>query len=142
MIAKPREAYRAYRIAPGDSNRLVLVFDPVGAATNFVFAIEIFDVGGATPPNRHPRAQEMFYVLAGAGRAECDGRRIALRRGDSLMVPAGSSHQIWNTGKTRLYCLTFMTPDDDFAELIRRGVPAAIDAEDWAVLLGDAGNAE
>jgi mannose-6-phosphate isomerase-like protein (cupin superfamily) len=136
MIAKPREAYRAYRIAPDDSNRLVLVFDPIGEQANFVFAVEIFDVGGATPPNVHPRAQEMFYVLAGEGEADCGGKTLRLRRGDSLLLPAGTSHVIRNTGRKRLYCLTFMTPDDDFAELIRSGAPAALDDEDWTVLRG------
>jgi len=136
VIAKEREAYRAYRISPGDTNRLVLVFDPIGEAAHFVAAIEIFDVGGRTPPNVHSAAQEMFYVLAGEGVAHADGRSVALRRGDSLLLPAGVEHVIENTGSGRLYCLTLMVPNQDFAELIRAGEPAALDEEDWAVLLG------
>lgn len=136
MIAKPREAYRAYRISPGDTNRLVLVFDPIGERADFVFVIEIFDVGGRTPPNAHPRAQEMFYVLKGQGVAHCDGKSLKLRRGDSLLLPRGVEHVIENTGPERLYCLTFMVPNDAFAELIRAGIPAEIDEEDWDVLLG------
>jgi mannose-6-phosphate isomerase-like protein (cupin superfamily) len=136
VIAKEREAYRAYRISPGDTNRLVLVFDPIGEAANFVAAIEIFDVGGRTPPNVHSAAQEMFYVLAGEGVAHADGRSVALRRGDSLLLPAGTEHVIENIGSGRLYCLTLMVPNQDFAELIRTGEPAALDDDDWAVLLG------
>jgi mannose-6-phosphate isomerase-like protein (cupin superfamily) len=136
VIAKPREHYRAYRIAPGDTNRLVLVFDPIGEQANFVFAIEIFDVGGRTPPNVHHRAQEMFYVLSGEGVAHCGARSQRLRQGDSLLLPPGTTHQIENTGKSRLYCLTFMTPNEDFAELIRGGATVPLDEEDWRVLLG------
>jgi mannose-6-phosphate isomerase-like protein (cupin superfamily) len=136
VIAKQREAYRAYRIAPGDTNRLVLVFDPIGEGADFVAAIEIFDVGGRTPPNIHSAAQEMFYVLAGEGIAHAGGRSVALRRGDSLLLPAGTEHVVENTGAGRLYCLTLMVPNQDFAELIRGGEPAALDDEDWAVLLG------
>jgi mannose-6-phosphate isomerase-like protein (cupin superfamily) len=136
MIAKRREAYRAYRISPGDTNRLVLVFDPIGEQSNFVFAIEIFDVGGRTPPNVHPHTQEMFYVLEGEGVAHSGGQRIALRRGDSLLLPSGTPHEIENTGADRLYCLTFMAPNDNFADLIRSGAPAEIDDADWQVLLG------
>jgi mannose-6-phosphate isomerase-like protein (cupin superfamily) len=136
MIAKRREAYRAYRIAPGDTNRLVLVFDPIGDKANFVFAVEIFDPGGKTPPNAHPRAQEMFFVLKGEGVAHCGGNPVALRRGDSLLLPPGTEHVIENTGAGRLYCLTLMVPDDDFAALIRSGQEVEIDAEDWQVLLG------
>ena len=138
MIAKPRESYRAYRISPGDTNRLVLVFDPIGEQAGFVFAIEIFDVGGRTPPNVHARAQEMFYVLAGEGVAHAGSRTVPFRRGDSLLLPPGTVHQIENTGASRLYCMTVMVPNEDFAELIRSGEPAALDAEDWAVLLGRA----
>jgi mannose-6-phosphate isomerase-like protein (cupin superfamily) len=134
MIAKRREDHKAYRISPGDTNRLLLVFDPLGESTNFVFAVEIFDIGGRTPPNMHPSGQEMFYVLRGEGTAYSNGQRIALRVGDSLFLPPGTPHEIENTGSTRLYCLTFMTPNDGFAELIRGGEPAEIDDEDWAVL--------
>jgi mannose-6-phosphate isomerase-like protein (cupin superfamily) len=138
VIAKPREAYRAYRISPGDSNRLVLVFDPIGEQANFVFAIEIFDRGGKTPPNAHPKAQEMFFVLKGEGIALCGGKQVPLRRGDSLLLPPATEHVIENTGPGRLYCMTLMVPNDDFAELIRSGEEVAIDEEDWDVLLGRA----
>jgi mannose-6-phosphate isomerase-like protein (cupin superfamily) len=136
MIAKSPTDYRAYRISPGDTNRLVLVFDPIGERADFVFAIEIFDVGGRTPPNVHSRAQEMFYVLHGEGIAHGAGRSVAFRRGDSLLLPPGTPHQIENTGPGRLYCMTVMVPNQDFAELIRSGEPVALDDEDWAILAG------
>jgi mannose-6-phosphate isomerase-like protein (cupin superfamily) len=134
MIAKSRAQYRTFRISPGDTNRLALVFDPIGEQANFVFAIEIFDVGGRTPPNVHRRAHEMFYVLAGQGIAHADGRSVAFRSGDSLLLPPGTPHEIENTGPTRLYCMTVMVPNEDFAELIRNGESMALDDEDWAVL--------
>jgi mannose-6-phosphate isomerase-like protein (cupin superfamily) len=136
MIAKSRADYRAYRISPGDTNRLVLVFDPLGEQANFVFAIEIFDVGGRTPLNVHHRAHEMFYVLSGQGTAHADGKSVAFKRGDSLLLPPGTMHQIENTGSARLYCMTVMVPNEDFAELIRNGDPVPLDDADWSVLHG------
>jgi mannose-6-phosphate isomerase-like protein (cupin superfamily) len=136
VIAKSRAQYRAYRISPGDTNRLVLVFDPVGEQADFVFAIEIFDVDGKTPPNVHSAAYEMFYVLSGEGIAYSDGRSVRFCRGESLLLPPGASHVIANTGPSRLYCMTVMVPNQEFAELIRAGEPAALDDEDWAVLSG------
>jgi mannose-6-phosphate isomerase-like protein (cupin superfamily) len=135
MIARRREEYRAYRIAPGDTNRLVPVFDPSDGA-KFLFAIEIFDVGGKTPPNVHVEAEEMFYVLHGEGTALCGDDLVPVRTGDSLLLKPGTMHVIENTGATRLYCLTLMVPNEGFAELIRSGAQAPIDDEDWAVLLG------
>ncbi len=136
MIAKQPRQYQAFRISPTDTNRLVLVFDPIGDQASFVFAIEIFDVGGRTPPNEHQAGHEMFFVLRGQGAAYSNGERRLLGPGDSLFLPPGTPHEIENIGPDRLYCLTFMAPDDSFAALIRGGIPAELDAEDLAVIRG------
>ena len=133
-IAKPARSYEAWRISPQDSNRLAFVFDPVADGANFIAAVEIFDRGGRTPPNKHGIGQEMFFVLQGFGRATCDGRVIEVGPGDSLLLKPGVEHALENTGEGRLYCLTVMVPDDGFAALIRSGVRAELDADDLAVL--------
>ncbi|MGE3301996.1 MAG: cupin domain-containing protein [Hyphomonadaceae bacterium] len=136
MIVKSRESYAAYKISPGDSNKMVLVFDPLVDKGDFVAIVEIFDVGGKTPPNRHEVGAEMFYVLSGEGRATSEGESRDLRAGDFMLVPPQSWHEIENTGAGKLYCLTVMTPNDGFAELIRAGQRVDIDDEDWAVIRG------
>jgi mannose-6-phosphate isomerase-like protein (cupin superfamily) len=133
-IAKNARSYEAWRITPDDSNRLALIFDPIADGASFIAAVEIFDEGGRTPPNSHSVGQEMFFVLSGEGRADCDGRTIELRAGDSLLCKPGVTHEIANTGPGRLYCLTVMVPDDSFAALIRSGVRAELDEADMAVL--------
>ena len=131
----PRE-YRAFRISPGDTNRLAIVFDPIGEGTSFIACVEIFDVGGKTPPNVHLRAHEMFFIVKGEGLAHADGVTVPIRTGDSILLPPGSTHVIENTGPTRLYALTLMVPNEEFAELIRSGIPVELDDEDLAVLAG------
>lgn len=126
--------YEVFRIRPEDTNKFAVIADPHGDRTAFVSVIEIFDVGGRTPPNSHRAADELFYVLAGEGVAQCAGARIAVTRGDSFLVRAGEEHVVENTGRGRLYCLTTMVPDEDFAALIRSGVRDRLDAEDLAVL--------
>jgi mannose-6-phosphate isomerase-like protein (cupin superfamily) len=133
VIKSPHD-YQAYRISPNDTNRLAIVFDPVIANFSMTFCVEIFDVGGKTPPNRHQLAVEMFFVLKGEGIAVCDGKEVAIRAGDSLLVPPTGIHEVRNTGSDRLYALCIMIPNEDFAELIRSGVPAELDEEDMAVL--------
>ena len=135
-IKKSPSEYRAFRISPGDTNRLAIVFDPVGEQTSFIACVEIFDVAGRTPPNVHVRAHEMFFVLKGEGLAHADGESFPIRAGDSLLLPPGSPHVIENTGATRLYTLTLMVPNEEFAELIRSGTPVELDDEDLAVLAG------
>jgi hypothetical protein len=41
---------------------------------------------------------------------------------------------VTNTGKGRLYCLTFMLPNEGFAELVRSGTPEPLDKADLAVI--------
>ncbi len=133
VIKSPKD-YQAYRISPNDTNRLAIVFDPAIANTSLTCCVEIFDVGGKTPPNRHQLAVEMFFILKGKGMASCDGKTIPIKAGDSLLVPPTGTHVIENTGANRLYALTIMVPNEDFAELIRSGIPVELDAEDMAVL--------
>ena len=96
--------------------------------------MEIFDVGGKTPPNRHQLAVEMFFVLKGEGLATCDGKTVEICAGDSILVPPTGIHKIENVGPDRLYALCIMVPNEDFAELIRSGIPVELDEEDVAVL--------
>lgn len=133
-IYKSPQDYQAYRISPGDTNRLAIVFDPTIANMSLTYCVEIFDVGGKTPPNRHQIAVEMFFVLKGQGRAICDGKMVNIGAGDSILVPPSGIHVIENTGSVRLYTLCIMVPNEDFAELIRSGTPVELDAEDLAVL--------
>lgn len=123
-----------FRISATDTNYFVLLADRVSADVDFVTVVEIFEPGGATPPNSHVAAWEQFVVLSGAGRATCEGRSESLATGDILIVPPGSEHVIENTGPDKLYCLTTMVPDDGFSDLIRKGIPVALTEGDIRVL--------
>ncbi len=136
VIAKQARQYEAWRINPADSNRLALIYDPDADGAAFVAAVEIFDVGGRTPPNLHEIGQEMFFILKGEGVATCNGAEVRVSAGDSLLLKPGAVHALENTGAGRLYCLTLMVPDDRFTALIRSGVRAELDDEDLAVLGG------
>ena len=133
-VLKTPQDYQAYRISPHDTNRLAIVFDPVIANISLTYCVEIFDIGGKTPPNRHNLAVEMFFILKGEGLATCDGKTVPICAGDSILVPPHGTHVIENTGAGRLYALCIMVPNEDFAELIRSGTPVELDTEDLAVL--------
>lgn len=125
-----------FRIAPADTNYFVILFDPQNAPVSNIYVVEIFNVGGATPPNSHSGAHEFFYVLEGEGIAFSDNDSLNVAKGDALLLNPGSTHIVKNTGKTKLYTLTVMTPNEDFAELIRSGERVELDAEDLRVLTG------
>jgi mannose-6-phosphate isomerase-like protein (cupin superfamily) len=133
-LHKTASQYPVFRIAAGETNKFVLLVDPTTDGVDFVQVIEIFDVKGETPPNAHRAAHETFVVLHGHGIAITDAGQIPLQPGSTLLVRPGGTHVVKNTGSSRLYCLTSMIPDEDFAALIRGGVPDALDEEDLAAL--------
>jgi mannose-6-phosphate isomerase-like protein (cupin superfamily) len=133
VIKKPQDC-RVYRISPNDTNRLAIIFDSTNADNSLTVCIEIFDPGGETPPHRHNFAVEMFFILKGEGMAICDGKEVPLYSGDSVLIPKTGTHYLKNTGKQKLYTLCMMVPNEDFAELIRSGIPSSLDEEDLQVL--------
>lgn len=126
----------AFQISPTDTNYFAILFDPKSAPTDNIFVVEIFNVGGATPPNSHSDAHEFFYVLHGEGTAASDGDEMPIKKGDALLLNPGSVHIVKNTGTSKLYTLTVMTPNQDFSELIRSGQRICLDEEDLRVLQG------
>ncbi len=133
-IARTPADYETFRIKASDTNRMAIIADPVRDRVPFVAIVEIFDPGGATPPNTHADAYEMFHVLKGTGEARVGEKVYPLTPGDSLILPPGNEHVVTATGGERLYCLTVMIPNEGFAELIRSGLPEPLDALDRAVL--------
>jgi mannose-6-phosphate isomerase-like protein (cupin superfamily) len=135
MVARSVDKVEVRRISPNDTNYFALLFDPEGDGIEPVCVVEIFTKGGATPPNTHQHAHEFFYVLAGEGIARCGGVARSIRKGDALMLRPGTEHVIENVGAGKLYTLTFMQPNEGFAELIRAGELLELDDEDRTVLL-------
>jgi len=136
VTARTARQYTAWKIQAADTNYFAFTVDPIEDKVPFVQVIEIFEVGGKTPPNSHVEADEHFYVLHGEGVALCNGQRVDVKPGSSFLVRPGNEHVVENTGSTRLYCLTTMVPNEAFAELIRNGIPWQLDEADYAVLEG------
>jgi mannose-6-phosphate isomerase-like protein (cupin superfamily) len=137
VVAKAMGECQAYRISPGDTNYLAIVFDPKADGVELTCVVEIFEPKGKTPPNVHHRAHEYFFVLQGEGLAYADDEPpVRIRAGDALLVRPGTTHVIENPGPGKLYCLTIQTPDEEFEALIRRGTKVPLDDEDKAVLAG------
>jgi mannose-6-phosphate isomerase-like protein (cupin superfamily) len=135
-IARRATELQAFRISPTDSNYFACLLDPLADGVSFTLVVEIFEPGGKTPPNTHAIAEEAFFVLAGTGKALADGASRDIGPGDVLVLRPGTEHVVENTGSGKLYCLTMMTPNEGFAELIRAGTPVHLTDEDRAVITG------
>jgi mannose-6-phosphate isomerase-like protein (cupin superfamily) len=136
VIGKRAKELRGFRIAPTDTNYFACLFDPLEDGVSFTLVVEIFEPGGRTPPNTHEAAEECFFVLAGAGKAYADGKEMPIGPGDCFVLRPGVEHVVVNDTDAKLYCLTLMTPNEGFAELIRAGTPVDLAPDDIAVLTG------
>ena len=136
VLARTAATLRAFRISPADSNYFACLFDPLADGVSFTLVVEIFEPGGATPPNTHAIAYESFFVLAGTGVALAGGQEMPIGPGDAFVLRPGVEHIVRNTGAGKLYCLTFMTPNEGFAELIRGGTEVDLTDADRAVIAG------
>ena len=77
-----------FRVTAQDTNGALLAFD------DFLLA------GYISPPEHvHPRQQERFEVISGSLGVRIDGRELVLRAGESVAVPPGTAHTIWNAGE-------------------------------------------
>ncbi len=54
--------------------------------------------GKPPPAHLHPDQDEHFEVLEGSLRTKVDGEERVLDEGDTLDIPRGTSHQMWNDG--------------------------------------------
>jgi glyoxylate utilization-related uncharacterized protein len=57
--------------------------------------------GGKPPPHLHPSQEERFEVLDGEINVLLDGERRTLRKGDTLLIPPGTPHQMWADAPAR-----------------------------------------
>ena len=59
----------------------------------------LYGPGGDPPPRHlHPSQSEHFEVLAGSLTTRVNGAERVLEAGDTIEIPAGSVHQMWNPG--------------------------------------------
>jgi uncharacterized cupin superfamily protein len=80
--------------------------------------------GGGPPPHRHD-FEETFILLEGEMEATFRGRKLIVRAGDTLNIPANAPHQFYNasTGPVRLLCICSPAGQEKF--FLEVGVPVA-----------------
>lgn len=78
-----------------------------------VYHVE-YEPGGINPRHLHPAAVT-FHILSGTGIWQEEGESpVTLRAGDSLLVPAGTTHAHWNPSATeKLRFLEFIVSEKD-----------------------------
>jgi mannose-6-phosphate isomerase-like protein (cupin superfamily) len=66
--------------------------------------------GAKTQAHRHPKTEEIYYILRGAGLMAIESERREVVTGDGVAIPAGKRHQILNIGDEDLVFLCCCVP--------------------------------
>jgi mannose-6-phosphate isomerase-like protein (cupin superfamily) len=72
--------------------------------------------GAETSEHYHPRSEELYYFLAGAGRMRLGEDESDVGVGDCVVIPPEVPHKLWNPGNEPLVLLCCCAPpysDDD-----------------------------
>jgi mannose-6-phosphate isomerase-like protein (cupin superfamily) len=67
-------------------------------------------VGTATQEHYHPKSEEIYYILSGAGRMKLEDELRNIGPLDAIAIPPGARHKIWNTGHVPLVLLCCCAP--------------------------------
>ena len=75
--------------------------------------------------NRHRGADQWLYVQEGTGAAVINGRKQPLKAGTLVLIEAGDTHEIRNTGRALLKTVNIYLPPayDDQGEELPAGEP-------------------
>ncbi|MCW1921851.1 cupin domain-containing protein [Luteolibacter arcticus] len=105
LHVKEGEGTETARLGPYEIETLIPVSDE-GAATAYRVRIEPHQ---RTSTSYHKLAEELYLVLAGSGISVLDGVEHALRAGDFLRLPPGTTHA-FITSDEALVMLDVHTP--------------------------------
>lgn len=80
------------------------------AATAQSLAEAVVGSGAETIEHLHRRAEEIYHFSAGVGRMRLGGELFDVRAGDSVVIPPGTAHKLWNAGTEDLVLLCCCSP--------------------------------
>ncbi len=75
-------------------------------------------VGGSTLEHFHPRAEEIYFITAGAGKMRIENETRDVNIGDAIAIPPGLKHKIWNMGGDVLKLLCCCAPAYEHSDTI------------------------
>ena len=131
---------QGYRFSDQDHCRLALLSSPAdgdddrGSQEGISLFLEIHDPCDRVPLHTHHHSAEFYFVLRGTVIFHIEERSITANTGDFVVVPAEAIHDFENPGLDRLYLLTVLNRDEGFSEILRQGIPTALEPEDLEVL--------
>jgi mannose-6-phosphate isomerase-like protein (cupin superfamily) len=94
------DAYSRYLVGPEQGSR------------HFDFRTSRYPKGGYVEEHLHEAAEQVYYFIAGSGRARCGDEQRDVGPGDVMFVPAGALHSLVSTGEQELRFVVVTSPPD------------------------------
>ena len=90
--------------------------ESIGAAKLSIAIMNCHPQAIVRPMHAHRDIEEVILILEGEGEAWVDGNRASFKKGDAVLFPANSRHQVRNTGSVALRTASIFSaptsPDD------------------------------
>jgi mannose-6-phosphate isomerase-like protein (cupin superfamily) len=77
--------------------------------------------GGETAEHYHPRSEELYYFVSGAGRMRLGDDEAEIHAGDCVVIPPGTPHKLFNDGAETLVLLCCCAPAYSDADTVMTG---------------------
>jgi mannose-6-phosphate isomerase-like protein (cupin superfamily) len=77
----------------------------------------------------HPSQTERFEIESGTIGFKLDGKEVVAGPGETVVVPAGSSHKFWNAGETEATFICEVRPALQFERLLETMFALAVDGK-------------
>jgi mannose-6-phosphate isomerase-like protein (cupin superfamily) len=91
---------------------------PTGNSVNQSLAEATVAPGADTEEHYHRASEEIYVFTAGSGRMKLGDEETDVTAGDTVVIPPGTPHKLWNTGGEPLRLLCCCAPpyshDDTF----------------------------
>jgi mannose-6-phosphate isomerase-like protein (cupin superfamily) len=103
-------------ITPPDGSEVREIARPPDTARNQSLAEARVPPGGETTEHFHRASEEIYHFVSGEGRMRLGEETSDVRPGETVVIPPGTRHKLWNPGSEPLVLLCSSSPpyyDDD-----------------------------
>src|SRR3954454_3639047 len=83
---------------------------PTGNSVNQSLAEATVPPGGETQEHHHRASEEIYLFTSGRGRMRLGDEEADVSAGDTVVIPPGTPHKLWNTGPEPLRLLCCCSP--------------------------------
>jgi mannose-6-phosphate isomerase-like protein (cupin superfamily) len=83
---------------------------PTGNSQNQSLAEATVTPGGETEEHYHHASEEVYFFTHGSGRMRLGDEESEVAAGDTVAIPPGTRHKLWNTGSEPLKLLCCCSP--------------------------------